>query len=174
MGLFSRNASLSEAQEVQRQMERSEMMDQIMEGITENQNLAWILSGTYGDHGARRVIVRPYWFIIEISGAYARNREDEYVQINFQKSGYEGLHDHRTKSGGVISCARMCYLYASAMQARLKELIPDGTFEAVKSGRDWERLTEEPVLLPLGLALGAEVLAEFKYHVPVPQTKNLF
>lgn len=175
MGLFNKGELKDVEQAVLQKIMHSEFLDILIDLLVTKPEAKLMRTGTYGDGGLRRVIVEPYGLIIEKYGAYQRHDANNYIHINFVKSGYSQIEAHTNARGKTdISRQRMCYLYATAIQKRMEMALPNCTFENVTSGRDMDKLGDDGVILALGLVMGVGVKAEFEYYVPVPKSSSLF
>lgn len=171
MALFNKSKLNPKEENVLKKMLHSDLVNWLVDDILYNPNNEWARTGSPGEFwGYRRVTVYPHWYLVEIPNAYKQGDENHCIAINFQKSGYSPLY-----SQDGISEARMCYLYATAIQMRLKAEMPDYKFEPVKNERDLDRLgADGDAMLLLGLMLGQGIMASFIYYVPIPKTSSLF
>lgn len=175
MGLFNKGEIKDVEQEVLQKIMHSEFLDILIDLLVNKPEAEWMRIGIYGDHGLRRVIVEPHGLIIEKYGAYQNHDKNNYIHINFVKSGYSQIEAHTNSRGKTdISRPRMCYLYATAIQKRMETALANCTFRKVKSGRDTDKLSDNGVLIAFELLMDVGVKAEFEYCVPVPKSSNLF
>lgn len=179
MGLFNKtknNISAAEQAIVQK-MANSELLDWLIDIIESKPEANWMKAGQYGDRGWRKVTVKPNGFIIEVPGAYQKRDESNFIVINFELSGFTQIVAHRNQYGKTdISRSRMCYLYATAIQMRLRAVIEGCEFGVINNDRDLNELDTDNMLFALGDLLIADrgAKAEFSYRVPVPTASSLF
>ena len=177
MGLFNKAKNPDVEQAIIQKMANSELLDWLIDALEHKPEGAWMKVGQYGDSGWRKVIVKPSGFIIEVPGAYQRRDENNYVAINFESAGYTQITAHNNQYGKTdISRSRMCYLYAVAIQTRLRAVIGNCEFGKINNDRDLNELDSDNMLFALGDLLIADrgCKAEFIYRVPVPTASSLF
>lgn len=180
MGLFSKQNIGAIEQDVLEKMQNSELLDVLIDDLISrfiSSEARWMVSGEHGQTIVRTVTVRPSGFIIEIPGAYDARNKSSYIAINFAESGYVPLTAHYNKHGGIdISLSRMCYLYAIALQNRLKAVMKDCEFYSVSNRRDLSTFDTSSYLSFFGNLLLTDdgKQAYFDYTVPVPTYGNLF
>lgn len=170
MGLFDGASKKDTEQQVLQRMMESSLVEYITDQIRNNPNAKWMLKGKHRDKGWRRVTVLPGGFIIEVPGAYAKRDKDNFVAYNFEDLGFAPITEHRNSRGKAdISLSRMCYLYALALQEKMKPVMPNCKFQKVSNNRDMSKVSTENLLFALGdmLILNAGVRAEFYYQAPI-------
>ncbi len=169
MALFNKTITKPAELAVLDKMIHSELLDVMIYALKNDPQYAWVLNANPGENCERHVAVEQYWFLIEVPGADAAGDSAHSVKISFAKSGYEPLG----KKPG-ISCSRMCFLYATAIQKRLEEILFDSKFSSVSNNRNREELGEETFLVALGTLLDEGARAEFTYRLPKPKSIRLF
>lgn len=174
MGLFKK-ANPELEQTVLQNMMDSELLNMLVNTITSNPDATWMTAGQCGDSGWRKVIVKPTGFIIEIPGAYQRGDESSCAAINFESAGYTRLDAYCDQKGKpIISRSRMCYLYATAIQRKLVQVLGNCQFGEVKNNRDMNQLSDNNLFFAIDLMMDVGASAEFMYRVPVPTASSLF
>ncbi len=169
MGLFDSAKKKEIEQTILEKMIHSELINDVIYAIEHRPEYQWVNPAQNGDYDRRVVSVQPYWFLIEIQGAYEKGDEAHCMAVNFQKSGYSSLS---AQSG--ISRSRMCYLFATALQKRLQSIMPNCDFTSVSNNRDYDQLGDDGIIVALGLLLDQGARATFSYHAPLPQSTRLF
>lgn len=180
MGLFDKRKTKSIEQEVLQNMQNSALLNNLIADLINRFNspeARWMISGEHGQTTRRTVTVKPGGFIIEIPDAYDARDKSSYIAINFSESGYVPLTAHYNKHGGIdISLSRMCYLYATALQNRLKAVMEDCEFCSISNMRDLSTIDTSGYLSSLADLLLSDngKQAYFDYYVPVPTYSSLF
>lgn len=176
MGLFSKKEITPSEQTVLQAMQNSPLIDYVIDKVRTMPEAQWIRFGRHGDCGWRNVIVYPSGFIIEVPGAYRERDEDSYVSFNFVDCGYEALDAHYNQQRKVdISRSRMCYLYATAIQNRLRTVMENCEFGTVSIDRNTDSFADDNFLFLLELSLTDHGKhAKFSYRVPVASGSKLF
>ena len=176
MGLFSKKEITPTEPIVLQAMQNSPLIDYVIDKVRNMPEAQWIRFGKHGDSGWRKVIVYPSGFIIEVPGAYRRRDEDSFVSFNFVDCGYQALNEHKNQYGKVdITRSRMCYLYATALQNRLRTIMENCEFGAVSIERNTDNFADDNFLFLLELSLTDHgKYAEFSYRVPVASGSKLF
>ncbi len=170
MGLFNKSKMNTEEQEVLQNMMHSELIDNLIYALENEPKYQWAIAGQHGGVHRRNVFVESGWFNIEVPGAYDKGDENHCIAINFKKSGYDRLDSRKG-----ISCSRMCYLYATALQMRMKEILPNCEFSTVRNNRNSNQLSDESFFRAVEvLVFDQGARAEFTYTVPMPISRKLF
>ena len=177
MGLFAKKKNEAIEAEVLQKIQDSDLLNVLVYMVLHEPEFDWMKNGKPGKSSRRRVEVRPSGVIIEKPGAYEKRDWDNCFTFNFNDNGYSEIDAHMNERGKVdIGLHRMCYLYATAIQNRLRSALTDCVFDGkVSTDRNINELPGDGLLFFVGLALtDTGKYASFFYEVPVPKAKALF